>query len=148
VDSLQPTYWHWWVVAIVLLAVEMFVPGAFFLWMGFSAAAVGALLLLVPAMGFKVQLGVFAVLSIVVVAVARVYLRRRPLTTDEPTLNRRGAQYVGRVLTLNEGIVNGIGSVRLDDSTWRVRGPDAPAGTTVEIVEADGPVLTVRPRPH
>lgn len=147
-DSLQPTYWHWWVVAIGLLAVEMFVPGAFFLWMGFSAAAVGALLLLLPAMGFKVQLGVFAVLSIVAVAVARVYLRRRPLTSDEPTLNRRGAQYIGRVLTLNEGIVNGIGSVRLDDSTWRVQGPDAPAGTTVEIVRADGPVLTVRPRPH
>lgn len=147
-DSLQPTFWHWWVLGVLLLAVEMLIPGAIFLWMGIAAGAVGVLLLMLPALGLKVQLAIFAVLSIVAVALARVYLRRNPLTSDQPSLNRRAAQYVGRVLTLNEPIVNGMGSVRVDDSTWRVQGPDCPAGTVVEIVQADGPVLFVRPRTH
>jgi inner membrane protein len=148
VDSLQPTFWHWWVLGILLLAVEMMIPGAIFLWMGIAAGAVGVLLLFLPGLGFKVQLGAFAVLAIVAVALARVYLRRNPLTTDQPVLNRRAAQYVGRVLTLTEPIVNGMGSVRVDDSTWRIQGPDSPIGTVVEIVQADGPILLVRPRVH
>jgi inner membrane protein len=148
VDSLQPTFWHWWVLGILLLAVEMMIPGAIFLWMGIAAGAVGVLLLFLPDLSFKVQLGAFAVLAIVAVALARVYLRRNPLTTDQPVLNRRAAQYVGRVLTLTEPIVNGMGSVRVDDSTWRIQGPDSPIGTVVEIVQADGPILLVRPRVH
>jgi membrane protein implicated in regulation of membrane protease activity len=143
----QPTYWHWWVLGLMLLAMEMFVPGAIFLWMGISAGAVGLLLLLIPTTGVKMQIGAFAVLSIVTVLLARVYLHRNPLATDLPILNRRAAQYVGRSLTLAEPIINGMGSVRVDDTTWRVHGPDCSAGTVVEVVAAEGPLLKVKPKP-
>ena len=145
-DSLNIDYWHWWVLAIVLLAVEMFLPGAFFLWMGISAAIVGFALLSFPGLGIEAQLSMFAVLSIATVIVARAYFRRNPLSTDLPVLNRRSSQYVGRVLTLTEPIVNGFGTVKVDDSSWRVQGPDCSGGTVVEVIAADGPVLTVRPK--
>jgi membrane protein implicated in regulation of membrane protease activity len=142
----QPNYWHWWVLGVLLLVVEMFIPGAFFLWMGISAGVVGLVVLLLPAIGLKTQIAAFAVLSIVTVLLARTYLRRNPLPTDLPQLNRRAAQYVGRALTLSEPIVNGFGTVRVDDSMWRIQGPDCPAGTIVEVVSTDGAMLNVRPR--
>jgi membrane protein implicated in regulation of membrane protease activity len=131
---------------VLLLVVEMFIPGAFFLWMGISAGVVGLVVLLLPAIGLKTQIAAFAVLSIVTVLLARTYLRRNPLPTDLPQLNRRAAQYVGRALTLSEPIVNGFGTVRVDDSMWRIQGPDCPAGTIVEVVSTDGAMLNVRPR--
>jgi membrane protein implicated in regulation of membrane protease activity len=33
--------------------------------------------------------------------------------------------------------------VRIDDTVWRVTGPDAPAGSRVKVVKADGARLTV-----
>ena len=46
---------------------------------------------------------------------------------------------------LEEPIVSGVGRVRLGDTTWRVQGPDLPAGTAVRIAASNGGVLTVAP---
>jgi membrane protein implicated in regulation of membrane protease activity len=47
---------------------------------------------------------------------------------------------------LAEPIVNGSGRAKVRDSTWQVRGPDAPAGARVRVTGvADGVVLTVEP---
>ena len=40
-------------------------------------------------------------------------------------------------------VVDGTGTVRIDDTVWRIRGPDTPAGSRVRIVQADGASLTV-----
>jgi membrane protein implicated in regulation of membrane protease activity len=50
---------------------------------------------------------------------------------------------VGRVFTLEKPIVDGFGTVRIDDTIWRVAGPDVPAGSRVRVVQADGANLTV-----
>ena len=39
--------------------------------------------------------------------------------------------------------MNGVGKVVVDDSTWRVKGPDLPAGTHVRVVGVDGVVFVV-----
>ena len=69
----------------------------------------------------------------------------RPAVTDQPTLNRRGEQYAGRLLTLVEPIDNGYGVVRVDDTRWRVRGPALPAGEVVRVIGTDGMTLLVEP---
>ncbi len=68
-----------------------------------------------------------------------------PLTslTDEPALNRRGEQYIGRTATLIEPIVAGRGKISLDDTHWVVEGPDMALGERVKIIETRGPVLVV-----
>ena len=58
-------------------------------------------------------------------------------------LNRRTDALVGRVFTLEKPIVDGIGTVRIDDTVWRVRGPECPAGSRVKVVRSDGASLTV-----
>ena len=71
---------------------------------------------------------------------------RHPTETDQPRLNRRGEQYIGRTFTLDEPIVNGLGKIRVDDSTWKIEGGDCAAGTRITVVGVDGVVLKVENR--
>ena len=137
------TFWHWFILAIVLLVLEVFAPGAVFLWMGIAAAVVGVILFFAPDMGWEYQLMVFSIFAIVSIAGWRQYLKRHPMKTDRPNLNRRGDQYVGRTFTLEHPIVNGLGKITVDDSTWKVRGPDCDAGTHVKVIGVDGTELLV-----
>ena len=139
----QIVFWHWWILAGLLLILELTAPAFFFLWLGIAAAATGFLLLVFPSMPLEMQLVLFAVLSVVAVLAWRKYRETHPTESDQPNLNRRGQQYVGRVFTLDRPIENGVGKVTVDDSTWRVKGPDLPAGTNVRVEGVDGTVFVV-----
>lgn len=136
-------YWHWWILGLVLLGAEMLLPTGFFLlWIGAAAILVGAASWLVPSLGWEIQVVMFGVLS---VASFFVWKRFRPAQgmSDQPSLNRRGHSYVGRTFTLTAPIVNGIGTLHVDDSQWRISGADVPAGTQVRVIAADGSTLRV-----
>ncbi len=138
-------YWHWWLLGVVLLTLEMFAPGVFFLWLGLAAGLVGTLLLVQPGMFWHWQVLSFAVLSVLLIVAGRSWYKRHPIESDEPNLNRRGEQYVNRVFTLSEAIVNGEGKVQVDDSTWKIQGPDCPAGAQIRVRDVDGVILIVEP---
>lgn len=134
-------YWHWLVLGLVLLSAEMLIASEFvLLWMGVSAIVVGLLTMLLP-LNWQIELVLFGVLSIVSYFTYRKF--RPNIENDKPTLNRRGLSYVGRVFALSEPIVNGIGKVHVDDSQWRVSGPDADVGRRVRVIEVDGPTFKV-----
>jgi membrane protein implicated in regulation of membrane protease activity len=136
-------FWHWWILAGLLLILELTAPAFFFLWLGIAAAAVGLILLVFPSIGIETQLVLFAIASIVAVVAWRKYRESRPITTDQPNLNRRGHQYIGRKFSLTHSIDNGVGKVTVDDSTWKVKGPDMPAGTHIKVTGVEGTVFTV-----
>lgn len=137
-------FWYWWVVAVVLLSVEMLSPGFFFLWMGFSAFVTGLLLFLMPFMSLEVQMLIFAVLSIVSVLWWRRYMNKHPHETDHPHLNQRGAEHIGKTFTLIEAIENGRGKIKVADSPWRVEGEeDCPVGSVVKVIEVNGTIFKV-----
>lgn len=139
----QLTYWHWFILAAILIILEVFAPGAFMLWIGIAAGVVGAVLYFIPSMTWEYQFILFSVASVGSIIAWRSYRAGHPTTTDEPTLNRRGAQYVGRVFTLDAPIVNGVGKIRVDDSTWKIEGVDCDSGTKVKVVGIDNTVLKV-----
>ncbi|RDH86602.1 MAG: hypothetical protein DIZ78_06760 [endosymbiont of Escarpia spicata] len=141
----QLDYWHWFILGVGLIILEIFSPGVFFIWLGFAAGLVGLLLLAVPEMEWQYQLLAFAAFSVINILIARTILQRRPIKTDQPNLNRRGAQYTDRVFTLDHPIVNGEGKIHVDDSTWKIRGTDCPAGTQVKVIGVEGVVLLVGP---
>jgi membrane protein implicated in regulation of membrane protease activity len=144
-NGYQPDFWHWWILALALIIAETFLPGTFFLWMGVSALVLGVIAWLIPAMGWEMQLMLFAVLSLVSIVGWRMWQRKHPDETDQPSLNRRGEQYIDRVFTLETPIENGFGRVRVGDTLWRVKGGDLAAGTKVRVTAADGIVLVVEP---
>ncbi len=136
-------FWHWWVVAALLGALETVAPGAAFLWLGAAAALVGLVLLVWPALPWEYQGLLFALLAIAAVAGTRFLSRGSAHATHTPLLNRRTAQYIGTLHTLNEPIVNGRGRAQIGDGLWTVEGPDLPAGARVRVVGAEGTLLKV-----
>lgn len=135
-------YWHWWVLAVLLLILEVFSPAAFFIWIGFAAGIMG-LLLLISDFTWQTQFLMFAALSVICVVAGRSWFKRNPIETDEPNLNRRGHALIGRIFEVEQAIVDGTGRVRVGDSTWKVRGPDTEAGVKVKVVGIDSTVLQV-----
>ena len=141
---MQWVFWYWWILAAVLAAAEIFAPGAGLIWMAAAAVLVGGLLYLFPEMVFELQLLLWAVLSGVAVFAWRAWFKRYPQPTDEPALNRRGSAYVGRQLVLSQSIENGVGKVKVDDTTWKVVGEDAPRGSKVKVTGVEGVALVVQ----
>ena len=137
----------WGVAALLLFAAEALAPGAFMLWLGFAAAVVFLGVLLVPGTTLLMQAVAFVVLSVISIQVYRTWFRGKQRASDQPLLNRRVAQLVGRVVPLERGIVNGRGRVQIADALWDVVGPELPAGAPVRIVGADGMTLRVVAEP-
>jgi len=134
--------WNWLIVGVVLMGIETFAPGVFMLWLGIAALIVGLISFGVD-WTWQAQVIVFALLSLAMVPLWRHFSKRNARPTDKPFLNRRSEGLIGRVFTLEKPIIDGAGTVRVDDTVWRVIGPDLPAGTRVKIVRADGASLTV-----
>jgi inner membrane protein len=138
-------HYAWWLLALVLIGVELMVPGYFMLWIGIAAAAMGLVLMFVPELSFMAQAVVFAVLALISCFVYWRFVRRvlnEP--SDQPRLNRRAEQFIGRRYVLDSAIVNGQGKARVGDSLWMVEGPDLPVGATVEVIGVDGATLRVQ----
>jgi inner membrane protein len=136
--------WSWIIAGAILLAFELAVPGAFMMWLGLAAVLVGAISLAVD-WSWQWQCVAFAAFSLASVPLWRRFALQVEPQSESPMLNRRTDALVGRVFTLEKPIVDGIGTVRIDDTIWRVRGPDRPAGSRVRVTQADGANLAVEP---
>src|SRR5262245_27678479 len=134
--------WNWFIVAALLFLLELLAPGTYMLWLGLSAILVGLISHGVT-WSWQMQLIAFAVFAVLSIPAWRYFARKVSPTTERPLLNRRTEGYVGRVFTLEAPIVNGVGTVRIDDTIWRVSGPDCPAGSRVKVARADGVNLMV-----
>ena len=143
IEGFVLNHWTWWVIAAILIILEIFAPGAVFLWLGVAAVISGFVVLAIPGLSLAVQFTLYAVLAVVSVLAGRAYMKRRPIHTDDSVLNRRGDQYVGRIFTLAEPVVNGSGKLIIDDTMWKVSGADMPAGTKVRVTGVEGVVLTI-----
>lgn len=142
--------WIWMVLGLVLLALEIFMPGVFLLWIGIAALVVGAISLMPWQAEFwvwQVQVIVFLALALISAYAGRRIMSSSTDETDLPLLNRRREQLVGRIATLAEPINNGRGRIQLDDTVWRVKGPDLPSGTRVRVagIDSAGLELLVEP---
>jgi membrane protein implicated in regulation of membrane protease activity len=142
-------FWYWWAVAAVLLVFEMMLPGVVFLFLAIGAGAAGLFLLVVSDLSLELQLLTFAVVSVVAAVGLRRTLRRLQHADNPPTstLNARGDALVGRVIVLDQPILNGRGRVILGDGSWSVTGPDMVRGAKVRVTSVNGTELSVEPAP-
>jgi len=138
-------HWLWWLIAITLLIFELLLPGVFFLWSALAATVMGLLVWIAPDMSWALQLFIFSLLSIVSVFTANKFMLKKPIETDEPLLNMRGEQYIGRLFTLSQAIENEYGKITVDDTQWRIKGQDCVSGAKVKVTGIDGTTLIVEP---
>lgn len=140
-------YWHWFALAGVFFVLEVLTMSFFFLWLGMAAIFVGAVALVLPDLGWEILFLLWAGMAVIDVLAWRWYKSRNPVpavASDEPFLNKRGEQYIGRIFVLEEPIVNGFGKVKADDTIWRVEcEQDIQAGEKVRVKALSGTVLVV-----
>jgi membrane protein implicated in regulation of membrane protease activity len=138
-------HYGWWLFALIMIAAELVLPGYFLLWIGIAAAAVAVVLLVVPDLSFLGQAIAFVFLAALSCWCYWRFIRSvTDAPSDQPLLNRRAEQFIGRRYVLDSAIVNGRGKVKVGDSPWLAEGPDLPAGAEVEVVGVDGTTLKVR----
>lgn len=139
----QLEFWHWIVLAVALLILELAGTAGFLLMIASAAFAVGVIVALIPGLDWQWQLFLFSVFSILS---SYIWWRRMKGQTNDAasSLNSRSEQLVGRVTVITEAIVNGRGKIKIDDSNWYVMGEDYPEGTKVKVSEAvDASLLKV-----
>ena len=135
--------WSWWVVGFILLALEIVVPGVFFLWLGIAAVITGTIALIAP-MSWAIQFAIFAGLSLILAIAGRRFYAGNSTPEDNADLNERGRQFVGQTFTLVDDMVGGQGRVKIGDTYWIVQGHEnQTAGSEVTIVGVDSSVLKI-----
>lgn len=140
--------WTWWIIGMVLIAIEVFAPISYFLWFGLAAFGVGTLTFFFGLQsefwGWQAQVIAFAALAIVFVILGRKLMTHKGWDDgDAPGLNQRGSNLVGTTAILTEAISEGKGRAKIGDGTWRVTGPDLPVGNRVKIIAQEGGTLIV-----
>lgn len=134
--------WGWLVAGLIMLALELVVPGGYLLWMGIAGIITG-LVTLFWAIGWPVQWLIFGMFSLISIALWVRWTRSRPAASDRPHLNERADHLIGQEAVLEQAIAQGFGRVVLGDTVWRVSGPDMALGSRVRIVGSEGAVLKV-----
>lgn len=136
----------WLAAGLLLMVMELALPGAFLLWLGLAGIGTGLLSRLII-LGFDGQVVAFAVFTALSIGLA-LTLRRQVRQTS---VNTPGSGLVGREVTslFFEGTE---GRVRLGDSDWPARlvgGSSVPGvsvlPTKLKVVAVDGMVLIVQP---
>ncbi len=134
--------WSWIIGGFILLAIELGVPGGVFVWFGIAALLVGVGTL-TQGLNWQLQWILFAVLSLASVSVWTFYFKGRKDVSDRPFLNARNQKLLGQSFILEEPIVNGQGRLKVEDSFWRITGPDLAAGQKVSVTSVEATVLHV-----
>ena len=139
----EMNHWSWLIIALLLFVLELAAPGIVFLWLAAAAALTGLAVWVFPDLSWESAFLLFAVLSVIAAILGRKYWRPSEVESEDPTLNKRGAQYIGHVFQLESDIANGTGRMKVGDTTWRVEGPDLSAGVRVRVESVNGAALVV-----
>jgi membrane protein implicated in regulation of membrane protease activity len=136
--------WTWAIAGLALCMLETLAPGVFLLWIGLAAFANAVLLLTAP-LSIEWLLITFCAFTTVSVLIGRRIYGAKDTSGDAPFLNRRAEALVGRETRLQAAIENGVGLAQIDDTVWRVAGPELPQGARVKIVgfTQDGTMLRI-----
>ncbi len=135
-------WWHWCAGGLVLIGLETLAPGVFLLWIGLGAVVTGGIVAATGIESWEIQCLLFVLLTFISLILGRKYIHKAA-PSDDTTLNRRLASYVGREADVAQPIVNGKGRIKLGDTLWIVQGQDCPAGTRVRVTGVDGSELIV-----
>lgn len=138
-------FWHWIILALVLLGGEALGAAGFMI--GISMSALGVALLMATGLinDWQTQFLLFALLSVVASILFWKFFRPDKRIDDAEMINNRAAQLVGRKLILQQTIENGSGRLQIGDTFWRVSAEeDLTEGTRIEVYDCEGMTLLIR----
>ncbi len=142
---IDPFFYNWLILGAIFLIIEVASFTLLFLWLAISAIIMAGISYVFPDLSLTVQLWTFSIIAVLSVIIWRQVFKKKQEAIGDKKMNNRAERYIGRIATLSEPISNGYGKIQIEDSFWKVTcDSDLPQGTTVEIIDADGVILTVR----
>lgn len=137
--------WHWLSLAGLLLIGELLGAAGFLLGLIMAALTLSLLVGMAVLIEWQSQLLWFAMLSVLFSVLYWKLFRRFNRRTDAPNLNNRAAQMIGKRAELPQPLAAGPGRIMIGGSFWRVETEDnLEEGVTVEVIAAQGMVLTIK----
>lgn len=143
-SAIFDSYWYWLSACLLLLLLEILIPGAFLMWIGFGAAGVGLFLWVFPQADLAWQL---LALAVSVVGAVLIGLRWQKGSKKVPAnhLNQGLDAYVGRTVVVSNDFSSGVGRVRVDDSFFPAISPDPLVqGQRAVVIAIDEATLVVK----
>lgn len=144
---IQP--WHWFVLGILLIIFEIFLPSFTALWFGVAACLVAILLWIFPSLSIEVQLVSWIILSVIFTVFWFRFLK--PLSYDKTKAGIPREAMLGQIgMIIAVPVVEHTGVVRfsmpiLGADEWQCRSQDTLSiGDRVSVVDILGNDVVVR----
>ncbi len=132
------TAWQWMSLGIAFLAFELMFPGIFMLWFGISGLLTATLVYLLCFAGIP-AIALFLIFGVAVSMLGYKYQNK----DAKFLVNNVKNLMIGKIITLQNPLMNGQVRAKIGDGHWTLIGPDLPAGSKVKVVEVSGNSLVV-----
>lgn len=140
-------WWHWEIVGLALVLLELAVPAFFVIWFGFGAMLVGLALLVAPDLALSVQIGLWVLAS---VAMTVLWFRVFRRSQHKTLIGTAAGEVIGEVGLLVSAVAPfERGKVRfqrpvLGAEEWACMAESAiAAGERVRVVSVEGSFVKV-----
>ncbi len=137
--------WGWLTFGLVLMILELAVPGTFIMWFGFGGVLTGLILAFIP-LSINGQLATFAICSAISIFFGFfVYKKIFGANKEVGQQNKVGAKkYIGQSFKVVEAIDDGSGKVAVGDTVWLAKSNHPIAkGKRAKVVDVKGTILIV-----
>jgi membrane protein implicated in regulation of membrane protease activity len=136
----------WFLIGILLLLLELVIPGLFIIFFSAGAWITALISLLVP-IGVNLQILIFTVSSVVAVITLRKYLKRRFFSRDENDPESLLEEFIGKKgLAETDISPEKPGKVSFKGTLWNAESDvPIPKGHSVEIIGKESIILKVKP---
>lgn len=142
--------WHWFVLGVALMLLELILPMFAALWFGLAALVVGIIVFLFPSMSFAVQIWLWIILSIACTVLWFKWIK--PLSVDKTKAGLPREATIGQVgIVIQVGLMHDQVRVRftlpvLGSDEWNCRTlQSVQIGDRIVVTDISGNDLVVKP---
>lgn len=142
--------WHWFVLGVALMLLELILPMFAALWFGLAALVVGIIVFLFPSMSFAVQIWLWIILSIACTVLWFKWIK--PLSVDKTKAGLPREATIGQVgIVIQVGLMHDQVRVRftlpvLGSDEWNCRTlQSVQIGDRIIVTDISGNDLVVKP---
>jgi len=140
-------WWHWMVLGVALILLELAIPAFFVIWFGLGAIIVGAALLIVPLMSLAVQIAIWIVASVAFVV---LWVKVFKAQVHRTRVGMSKGQFAGEIGLVTRAIQPyQKGQIRfqkpiLGSESWEAMADEEIApGERVHVLQVEGNILRV-----
>lgn len=138
-------YMEWFSLGLLLVLLELFVPGVYLVWFGLSAFVTGVLTMFYEFTAIE-QSVVFGAISVVFAVAGWFFyshiMKRSKVSEQYKYLNDPAGQHIGKTYLLAEDVIDGRSKALIGDTVWIVECEDSlKKGDKVKIIGIENGVI-------